>query len=375
MVWGCILLVLGLFPLPAASRRDPLAIQRWLGLVTSAPDRLTRAVDAVSQRMQVPLKSVEVLRWHVPNAFAFPLARRVVFTDAALDALDDDQIEAVATHELAHLAEPAWALAIRLIGPNLMFSSPVLVIAALRSHFEPGISALVILPVLVALLLPYRWFSRRMEERADRMVREVAPDPRVYATALERIHERGLVPVVRGARGEAHPDLYDRMLAAGQEPDYPRPKPARSHIVAATLFLTLAALPPIFLRFHLDSIADWVGDESGYLTELALTGSGARELSLAAIDALAAQDVARAVVLQRAAASIDDDDPEAALDLAQYLIAAVRCDEAASAADEARSRLAGDYCEGCPPDDHLKMRVQVVATMVEYCRASAPRQK
>jgi hypothetical protein len=41
--------------------------------------------------------------------------------------------------------------------------------------------------------------------------------------ALERIYEVNLVPAVLGHKLAPHPDLYDRQLAAGYTPSYPRP--------------------------------------------------------------------------------------------------------------------------------------------------------
>lgn len=50
----------------------------------------------------------------------------------------------------------------------------------------------------------------------------------VYARALEKLHEDTLLPAVVAKEHLTHPHLYDRLLAAGVTPDYPRPKPAGS---------------------------------------------------------------------------------------------------------------------------------------------------
>jgi hypothetical protein len=71
--------------------------------------------------------------------------------------------------------------------------------------------------------------ARRLETRADAHAHHVesgAPGAArgVYARALSRLGEVNLIPAVGWAAG-THPHLYDRLLAAGQEPDFPRPPP------------------------------------------------------------------------------------------------------------------------------------------------------
>ena len=41
---------------------------------------------------------------------------------------------------------------------------------------------------------------------------------------LEKIYEANLVPVVLGAKRTTHPELYDRLVAAGVTPEYYRPE-------------------------------------------------------------------------------------------------------------------------------------------------------
>jgi len=48
-------------------------------------------------------------------------------------------------------------------------------------------------------------------------------EPGVYARALEKIYQDNLVSAVATSNSQAHPHLYDRMLAAGIQPEYPRP--------------------------------------------------------------------------------------------------------------------------------------------------------
>jgi hypothetical protein len=42
---------------------------------------------------------------------------------------------------------------------------------------------------------------------------------------LEKIYQANQLPAVMRGNNMVHPHLYDRMLAAGVTPDYPRPQP------------------------------------------------------------------------------------------------------------------------------------------------------
>ena len=64
-----------------------------------------------------------------------------------------------------------------------------------------------------------------MDRRADSEAILRQTDEGNYARALEKLYRINLIPAVMPARGQIHPHLYDRMLAAGVTPDFPRPKP------------------------------------------------------------------------------------------------------------------------------------------------------
>ncbi len=72
----------------------------------------------------------------------------------------------------------------------------------------------------------YRPISRKLEARPDKIATSNTPEPAVYARALAKLHEDALVPAVLAKSQETHPHLYDRLVAAGVTPDYPRPAPA-----------------------------------------------------------------------------------------------------------------------------------------------------
>ena len=64
-----------------------------------------------------------------------------------------------------------------------------------------------------------------MEIRADVFGSRVHEDKSIYARALSKLYQANEVPAVMGRKRMAHPHLYDRLLAAGITPDFPRPDP------------------------------------------------------------------------------------------------------------------------------------------------------
>jgi Zn-dependent protease with chaperone function len=203
---------------------------RALGVIRPAPARVLAAVERAAVRVGVrPLAVYVVPTFGVPvaNAFALPILRRVAFTDEAVALLDDDELAAIAAHELGHVGEPravAWGRSVLAFMLAPIAVAPV-VHAALGL---PGMLAAFVIAMLATRA--YRQWSQRLEARADDVAHagthEHEQDPgeaKVYARALERLYERNLAPAVMPGKTGTHPHLYDRLLAAGVTPEYPRP--------------------------------------------------------------------------------------------------------------------------------------------------------
>ncbi|HEY1693684.1 MAG TPA: M48 family metalloprotease [Polyangiaceae bacterium] len=227
-------------------------LARVVGLARPASDRLGRAVAAASASTGVRPRAVYELHLAIANAFALPAVGMLLFTPPAVRALDDPQLAAIARHELGHVSEPRSAVAVRILNVVLL----VVALVAVRPivggfRFDVGLprllAAVLVLggTVLFARLVG-RPFARRMEERADAIAARAGPDDGTYARALEAIYAANLVPAVLAVRG-AHPHLYDRMVAAGVTPSWPRPvPPSRPRLRAALLAclgVTMVTLP------------------------------------------------------------------------------------------------------------------------------------
>lgn len=208
-----------------------LLLLRWAGLLRPAPDRLRSVLAAASERMEIRPRSVEVLGVAQANAVAFPISRRIMVTDPALAVLDDDELFATCAHELAHLGEPRRIAIVRVIyGLATLFLTALpllfLVLVDRAFSFEGGFAIFIAIVLLwmVGTCLSLRLYHR-MEIRADATARQVEVGPGTYAQALEKLYEANATPVVLTRSRGAYPELYDRMIAAGLTPDYPRPAP------------------------------------------------------------------------------------------------------------------------------------------------------
>lgn len=239
-----------------------------LGTLTPADERLTRLIDRVAERSGHRPRDVRIARSQMAQAYALPWRGALVFTTRLLDVLDDDQVEAVAAHEVGHLRESRRDGLLRLgVMPLLVILGTWRLIVATLGW--PGFAALLVIGYLA--MKRTLAHSRALETAADdhavahgsdasREADEAdeAHEDRAHAMALERIYEANLVPVVQGSRLSTHPDLYDRMLACGVQPSYPRPAVPR--VRQRTVYF--AAVPVVLLvlvglaSFVLSGLAD-----------------------------------------------------------------------------------------------------------------------
>jgi Zn-dependent protease with chaperone function len=224
-------------------------LARALGLVHPAPPRLERIVAGMAARVGVRPRSVYVLEWPMVNALALPLSRTLAFSDTALEVFSDDELAAVAGHELGHLGEPPRVLLARVAGCFLM--APLVLIGPVSAAHGLLGQLILLLPVMLGARLRGR-LSRRLEIDADAVGRAHSADG-VYARALERMHEANLLPVVHDT-DSTHPHLYDRLISAGAPPAYPRPAPpprSAVRLIAGAALATAAAVlvaVPVVLR-------------------------------------------------------------------------------------------------------------------------------
>jgi len=220
---------------------------RKIGFIRPAPERLRTIAEAASAKMGIKFREVSVIRSPMAQAFAIIGKRRLLFTERILDVLSDDELAAVCAHELAHLTESRWIRASRSI--QILTVWPWIFLKP-AVHFC-GVFGLLGLS-LTTFFVPriYRMISHKMESRADQMAQSTAVDTGAYASALARLYEDNLAPAVNALARATHPHLYDRMLAAGVTPDFPRPAAPKRMAFHGHFFASLVGLLFVFLMLH-----------------------------------------------------------------------------------------------------------------------------
>jgi Zn-dependent protease with chaperone function len=244
--WGTLAVTALFFALFFAQQfGGAIRLMRILGLVRPASARLQTLVDATSTAMGVPVRATWEFTGSTANAFAFVTTRELGFGRRLVAVCTDNELKAICAHELGHLSESRWTLAGRLVGALILFP----MIYARPAWTLEGGGGLAFLGLLVMAI----WYgnfrlARVMENRADRVALESVEDAADYARGLERIHRASLVPaVIKQGAGQTHPNLYDRMLAAGVTPDYPRPAAPASHAWSGTVLTVLTTLTGMYL--------------------------------------------------------------------------------------------------------------------------------
>ncbi len=240
---AAVVLVLSTLLIGLAHRGAFLRVGRWLGVFHDGGPRLRAAVARADAGIGATPRTILEASWRSANAFAFPIASALVVTRGALECLDDDELAAVCGHELAHLAEPHRARIGRMVRGYLFLIAATAIGPVAGTIGPPGLLAL--LGAMAVMQHGFVAFTQRLEAQADARVHAHEDIGNgVYARALERIHETNLTPVVLGGR-TTHPDLYDRMLAAGVTPSYARPAAPPSGLALAS-GLTAVVLGAVF---------------------------------------------------------------------------------------------------------------------------------
>lgn len=201
-----------------------IRLGKLFGLLKPADEKLRVLVEDESRQTGIRVRSVLLIKSEMSLAYALPATKTVLFTTRLMNVLSNDEVRSVCAHELAHLAERPAIIVLRhamwfVFLPWVLFK-PVFV-----TYGPAGCAVLVAISLGVQQVMMR--VSRALEKRADKVATENQAEAGVYARALLALYKDNLIPAVLSRR-RTHPDLYDRMLAAGITPDFPKPRAAGS---------------------------------------------------------------------------------------------------------------------------------------------------
>ena len=163
----------------------------------SEAPRLYRIVSQVAQKANLPMPKVAIIPTQTPNAFATgrnPRNAVVAATEGILQLLDDNELEGVLSHEMAHVRNrdilvmtiaatlagaisiaARWALIGGMFGGNRNQNGWLLLVVAITAP--------------IAALMIQLAVSRSREYGADRGGAEICGRPLYLARALEKLEE------------------------------------------------------------------------------------------------------------------------------------------------------------------------------------------
>lgn len=153
-------------------------------------------VKKVLAKTDLPMPKVGIMLTKTPNAFATgrnPKNAVVAVTEGLLDTLNDEELEGVIGHELAHIKDRdilvmsvaatvagAIAFAARMVWFNMLFGGG-------RRDVNPWLLIVVAITAPIAAMLVQLAISRSREYKADRVGSLFTQKPYALARALEKL--------------------------------------------------------------------------------------------------------------------------------------------------------------------------------------------
>jgi heat shock protein HtpX len=176
---------------------DKIVLSMYRAREVGPENRLYQIVRRLASRAGLPMPKVYIIPQPSPNAFATgrnPQHAAVAATEGILQVLDDDELEGVIAHELAHVKHRdilISSIAATLAAAIMMVSRFAMFFGGGRSNDREGgnpiaLLATIILAPLAAMLIQAA-ISRSREYDADAGGASIAGDPRGLVKALQKI--------------------------------------------------------------------------------------------------------------------------------------------------------------------------------------------
>lgn len=354
-----LLLAVALIVITLWSIGVPTRIAASTGLYAPASPSIVALVEASASRAGVRAPGVFVADLPTVNAFALLVSRHLVLTKSLVEGVSEEGLAAVIDHEMGHFGEPPRTVALRVASSLVLV--PLVLVKPLFLSVSPY-AALGLAAVVATVALVSAKMRRRLEEHAG--VHAATPEQaQRYAGVLERIYELNAVPAVLA--GRVHPALYDRLLACGVTPDFPRPAPPPRRVgpmFAAFALALLGLVGPRFVFLWLE-VARGL-DVTSMLAVIGATGGDASDFAQLGYARFVQGDLDGAELAYAATAELEPFDPEPIALVARLRVMQGDCRGAAEAAFRA-SELAALHDD---PRQHDLVRN--VRRELESCSAS-----
>ncbi len=157
--------------------------------------RLYRTVQRIANMAELPMPKVAIVPTDTPNAFATgrnPKNAVVAATKGLLNTLDDDELEGVIAHEMAHIKDrdilvmtiaASTAMIIAFAARIIMFQ----MLFGRNRNVNPILLLVVVITAPIAAMLVQLAISRSREYKADRVGAMTIYKPLSLAKALEKL--------------------------------------------------------------------------------------------------------------------------------------------------------------------------------------------
>ena len=174
---------------------------------------LYRVVERLARRAELPMPRVAIIPSQQPNAFATgrsPKHAVVAATEGILRLLDENELEGVMAHELAHVRHRdilIASVAATLAGAIMVLARFGLFFGGGDRDRGPGGGVLAIVLMIlapIAAMIVQAAISRSREFAADAGGAEISQKPRALASALRKLEAGARQVPMRGNPATAH---------------------------------------------------------------------------------------------------------------------------------------------------------------------------
>jgi heat shock protein HtpX len=180
--------------------------------------RLYDTVKRVALKADLPMPRVAIIPTHTPNAFATgrdPDHAVVAATEGLIGILDDEELEGVIAHEMAHVKDrdilvmtvaATVAAIIAIVARIILFQ---MLFGRRDTGIHPAILLIAVITAPIAAILVQLAISRSREYKADQVGAATIQNPMALASALDSLHKENQAHPMRFNRSSpAHSSLF-----------------------------------------------------------------------------------------------------------------------------------------------------------------------